>query len=246
MAYVVRAAQIDLAAVLAQPNPHIDLKLEPYETSTRNFLQAVSTYKNRAITVISEHRQHHLSEKKRIAEKIQSVQAETNHCKVKEIQLHTDLEKEQSERKEAELAVAALKRQLASLKEKCAAFDTEIQASRAHVANLRREKAKEHSTLTQFASLTVPEVVLCETELGLVIEGLEHGQLLIRFTKVDESDPEREFSFVLDVSGSSYTVKTSTPVVPTLPLLLAELNASRDVYHFIRQMRKAFCNTTRN
>jgi kinetochore protein Spc25, fungi type len=82
-----RAPQIDLATLLAQDNPSIDLKVQNYETSTRNFLKAVTDYKNRAITTISERRTTQETEKKRIAEKTRNVEFETEACKVKEIQL---------------------------------------------------------------------------------------------------------------------------------------------------------------
>lgn len=51
---------------------------------------------------------------------------------------HQVLEKEQEERKEAEVSVAAFRRQLASIKEKCASLDAEIEQHRAIVQNLRR------------------------------------------------------------------------------------------------------------
>jgi hypothetical protein len=49
-----------------------------------------------------------------------------------------------------------------------------------------------------------PEVETLEKVLACVIEGLENNQLLIRFTRIDESDLDREFSFILDVSSRSY------------------------------------------
>ena len=33
---------------------------------------------------------------------------------------------------------------------------------------------------------------------------------------------------------------TTTPFLPTLPILLDELNESRDVYRFVRRVREAF------
>lgn len=48
------------------------------------------------------------------------------------------LEKEQDETREAEQSVAAYKRQLASLREKVASIDMEIEQYRAITANLRR------------------------------------------------------------------------------------------------------------
>lgn len=48
------------------------------------------------------------------------------------------LEREHEERKEAEASVAAFRRQLSSIKEKCALLDVEIEQRRAVVQNLQR------------------------------------------------------------------------------------------------------------
>ena len=49
-----------------------------------------------------------------------------------------DLAREAQERKDAEYSVATFKRQLASLKEKCTAIDSELEEYRAITANLER------------------------------------------------------------------------------------------------------------
>lgn len=49
-----------------------------------------------------------------------------------------ELEKEREERKEGELSVAALDRQLNSIKEQCSLLDVEIEQRSAVVMNLRR------------------------------------------------------------------------------------------------------------
>ena len=48
------------------------------------------------------------------------------------------LDKEQEEKKESEASVAAFRRQLAAIKEKCASLDAEIELHRRNVANLMR------------------------------------------------------------------------------------------------------------
>jgi kinetochore protein Spc25, fungi type len=90
-----------------------------------------------------------------------------------------------------------------------------------------------------------------------VVEGIEKDRLLVRFTHIAKFDLEREFSFVLDVSNRLYKglvidaasfcslthiglVLTTTPLLPNLPILVDQLNESRDVYAFIRQVRSAF------
>ena len=131
------------------------------------------------------------------------------------------MEREREERKEAELSVAAFERQLSSIKEQCALLDVEIEQRRAVVMNLRRgalfsfgrsrssrsqiiERERERSILNAHASRTAPELTECEFRLRAVIEGIDKDKILVRFTHVDLSDPQREFSLVIDVSGESY------------------------------------------
>jgi hypothetical protein len=83
----VRPTHIDLASILAEPTPSVDLRLHAYEASTSNFLRAVTNYANRAVAEITKHRNAQEADKKRLAEKTVAVKAETNQCKVKEIEL---------------------------------------------------------------------------------------------------------------------------------------------------------------
>ena len=94
-----------------------------------------------------------------------------------------------------------------------------------------------------------------------VIEGIADDQILVRFTHIDPSDLDREFSLVIDVSnkiykgmlggGNLYTaadpsaVPTSTPFLPTLPILVDQLNRTRDLYNFIKQVWEAFDELTK-
>lgn len=82
-----RVPKLDLPTILAQQHPNIDLRLDSYETSTRNFLKAVSGYTQRALTEITRRKNVHITEKTRIAERTQHIENETNNCKVKELEL---------------------------------------------------------------------------------------------------------------------------------------------------------------
>ncbi|EJF58865.1 chromosome segregation protein Spc25-domain-containing protein [Dichomitus squalens] len=240
MSKVLRVPKLDLPTVLAQQNPQIDLRLEAYEVSTRNFLKAVSNYTQRAVTEITNRKNAFAAEKKKIAEKTAQIETETNQCKLKEIELIEVLDKEQAEKKESEASVAAFRRQLASIKEKCASLDVEIEQHRIVAANLMRERKREESILGAHASRVQPELVVCEDRLKCAIEGIERDKILVRFTHLDPADLQREFSLVVDVSSRSYKVPTTTPFLPNLPILLDELNESRDIYAFIRRVREAF------
>lgn len=87
MASGFRVPQIDLGAVLQADHPVIDLRLESYENETRNFLQNLARFKDLAITQETEERATFAVETKRLSEKSTEIEAETNQCKVREIEL---------------------------------------------------------------------------------------------------------------------------------------------------------------
>jgi len=152
------------------------------------------------------------------------------------------LEREREETKEAESSVAALRRRVSSQHEAIAALDAEIEQYRARVANLRKEREREQKTLAAHAARASSELRACERALSCVIEGVGPDQLLIRYSinGGEGSCSTHDVSFVLDVSSPSYKVLTSTPLLPTLPTLLDQLNESRDVFIFIRRVREAY------
>ncbi|KAJ7127094.1 chromosome segregation protein Spc25-domain-containing protein [Mycena epipterygia] len=240
MVHGLRVPQIDLAAVLADQNPHIDLRVQSYEISTRNFLKAVGNYKTRTIAAIADKRATQAADKKRTLERITNVEAETNHCKIQEIQLVSGLQREQEERKEAELGVSTFKRQLATLRDRCAAIDSQIEHYRAIAGNLEREKKKERENLSSLGTHVTSEAASLESRLACVVEGVGKGQLLVRMSKIDPADPGREFTFVLDVSGDSYKVLTSSPSLPTLRVLAEHLHDSKDPFVFLKDVRQAY------
>ncbi|KAJ7647184.1 chromosome segregation protein Spc25-domain-containing protein [Roridomyces roridus] len=236
----VRVPQVDLASLLGVPNPEIDLRLDASTTSMRNFIKAVTNYKTRTIASIADKRASHATEKKSTIERIANVEAETNDCKIKEIQLVADLQREQEERKDAEISVSTYKRQLAALRDRCAAIDSQIEHYRVIAGDLGREKKKEREKLRSLATQSGSECEMVEARLGCVVEGVDKDQLLVRMTQIDPSDPSRDFKFVLDVGGESYRVLTHSPPLSNMPFLVARLHESRDLFSFIRDVRGAY------
>ena len=121
-----------------------------------------------------------------------------------------------------ESAVNALKRRLASIKEKCASVDAEVEQYRSMVATLERgmhlyharpmihrftklkEKEREETLLRSRAQEVNDKLRACEEILHGVIEGVAGDQVLVRFTHIDPLDLDREFSVVIDASNKTY------------------------------------------
>lgn len=125
-----------------------------------------------------------------------------------------------------------------------------------HVHSFYTEKNKERSTLSSFASHVSPQSQSCEKFLACTIEGVEKDRLLARFSRLDPSDPEREATFVLDLSTEVYKgmyiirsvrpitycllVITCSPQLPSMHILVHTLNESRDIYTFFKEARAGF------
>ena len=86
MTHVLRVPKLDLGSILSQQNPQIDLRLHAYDASTRNFLAAVSAYTQRAVSEIT-NRKNHSASKKKATERTQAIETETKQCKLREIEL---------------------------------------------------------------------------------------------------------------------------------------------------------------
>ena len=89
MAHIIRVSKLDLATLLSHQNPQIDLRIDAYKTSTRNFLNAVNNYTQRAVTEITERKNSFVTKKNKILDKTKQIENETNNCKVKELELMT-------------------------------------------------------------------------------------------------------------------------------------------------------------
>ena len=73
-----------------------------------------------------------------------------------------------------------------------------------HGFTKRQEKEREENLLHSRAQGVNYKLRACEETLHGVIEGIADDQILLRFTHIDPSDPDREFSLVIDVSNKIY------------------------------------------
>ena len=67
-----------------------------------------------------------------------------------------------------------------------------------------QEKEREENLLRSRAQEVNYKLRACEEMLHGVIEGIADDQVLVRFTHIDPSDLDREFSVVIDVSNKTY------------------------------------------
>jgi len=79
--------------------------------------------------------------------------------------------------------------------------------NRLNVTVIITEKDEERSILSSHSSCVRPELRVCEQRLSCVIEGVEKDRLLVRFSRIDSSEIDREASFVIDLLNQMYKGK---------------------------------------
>jgi hypothetical protein len=167
----------------------------------------------------------------------------------------------EAEKLAIEQSSATASKELAEQDSECAAIAAEAAALKAQLTALPAEldtltrlesEAKaalesERSALTDaeaqgaHESRELTKGVVFYKKLGLEFHRMGDDRLKLIFTMVDAASPEREFSFDVYVNGEDvYEVEQCEPAVPTLPELLAKVNADNDFSAFVRAMRQQF------
>lgn len=89
MEFGTRRPKLNLAALLNEQNPRIDLRLEDYERRTREFSQHLHSYAEEAAKAITKRQDDFAAARKRAAEKAQKYEEQTNEAKAQELELAT-------------------------------------------------------------------------------------------------------------------------------------------------------------
>lgn len=153
---------LDLASILAQSNPQIDISTTQFDNSTHNFLKSVSRYSARAIAEMTKRRDKYHTISKKIQEQTNEVISETNRCKEREIELVEEMEREREEKREAESSAAGYRRQLAVLRDECDAIDAEITQLKLTNEALKRGKQYYRSKIV---TLFLKMSLFCRTRI---------------------------------------------------------------------------------
>ncbi|BGP34213.1 kinetochore-associated Ndc80 complex subunit spc25 [Rhodotorula toruloides] len=105
-------------------------------------------------------------------------------------------------------------------------------------------KAKQRAAFAKQINRNSVELSFFEEKLGLRIRGKARDVVSFKFHNIDPASFPRTFSFDLDASSPTYSLPSLSPssFLPqtvTQPLL-DKLNQSRDLYAFVKSMRRAF------
>ncbi|GAA5813402.1 hypothetical protein MFLAVUS_006880 [Mucor flavus] len=85
------------------------------------------------------------------------------------------------------------------------------------------------------------ELMACVKYTQLDMSTEKENHVKFSFKSISQVDPEKVFYFVLYLSESSiFQVTECRPEIPELDSLVAEVNIDRDIYSFVKRMRRSF------
>jgi predicted Mrr-cat superfamily restriction endonuclease len=213
-----------------QPFPHLAqtrAKLNAFTSDTTRQLQAdVSNHQvfiRRARDTIAELR----TEQAELRIQAVSVEEEMNRGQ----QIVSSIKREINDLREQS---SDLPKRLHEIRERENNIRAEVQRLEAEVEKYVIKNEQDNSDLTQ-------GVIAFKNRLGLDFQRIGRDQLKINMTNIDQGDPDRVFSFAVQIDPDDrYHVILCEPELPNTELLVNELNENNEFSKFVRNMRKAF------
>ncbi|WVQ81849.1 hypothetical protein IAT38_003976 [Cryptococcus sp. DSM 104549] len=228
------------ASTSQSATPSLDLQWEPFQRHVETFLTAIDSYTLAAKTEIVARATDHVASVRDLNSDKEGVEKRIQMEREKEGEMLATLETERHTLADLNSSLSHLRSNLTKTKEQSAALEAELQGLRKEVKAERTEKERQGKMLDEMRDRDEMELRELEEAMGWKVEGIRQDQLLMRFTLIDPAEPAREFSIIVDVSKSDYSVPNCDPPIATLPELVHQLNDDRDLYTFIKRVRKAF------
>ncbi|ORY35564.1 putative kinetochore protein SPC25 [Naematelia encephala] len=244
-AFLAAPKPVSLHAILdvnnfQSPTPNIDLEWEPFQAHVEAFLNAIDKYTLDAKTEIAARASDHIALVRDMKADKDETERRIQLEREKEGEMLATLEQERHTLQDLTSSLSHLQTTLSKVKDQSATLESELNSVKKEVSTERAEKERQRRKLEEMQEQDEIELGGLEEVLGWRIEGIRENILLMRFTLIDPSDPEREFSLVIDVSKQDYSVPRCEPPLASLPDMLQQLNTDRDLYGFIKRARKAF------
>ena len=215
---------VSAADSFVQETQELNEAIEEFESRFASYVKSV-------IKVCDEERQRAATERDAFAEQeAVLVQAHEDALQAHE-HMNQTVKRERNREEVLEQEKERLNKQHAKLQQMAA--DAAFSRSQA----LQRERLE---LLRAQAQRNAPELAQLERLTGCTFRPAGGQQLEIIFTLLTETAPAQPHAVTLDLAGDAFRIVKHDPLLTdtTVRTLLAELNASNDLYAFIKQLRR--------
>jgi len=219
---------------------------EAYSEAKNIFFNNFENWIEKKKIGIEEEKQLHLKTALEDREQKTQILKEMEIYEKKEVDYSKDIEKE---RKEAENLAnqlsekKKLKINLLSKRDELIYMKKELENK---LIKKRKELSYKKMEKEQQVKKNKPELIFYENTLALKINVLNEGVLEFVYTNINKELISKKYSFIIDVSNKNYKILNCDPKIQELNSLLNNLNNNRNFYDFLKDMREAFINFSRN
>lgn len=209
-------------------------------TKIRSFLLSFDAHIKETRDTILESKHSHLQLLAEEKERINQVDKQIDSLHAKHADLIRRLEKERQEADQVQQSISEFARQKTKTESRRAELQRKLNQLRETLEQRKEVKALRDRAISVQAAKNEPELRAYEEMLAMTMVGIRKECISFIFTHINETDWKCEYSFTIDISGQDYKVTMCNPPLPRLTELVGLLNADRDFYAFLKQMRKAF------
>ncbi|KAJ3141352.1 kinetochore-associated Ndc80 complex subunit spc25 [Irineochytrium annulatum] len=214
---------------------YIDLQRE-----TANFMRVVDTWAQAKKRDARDRREKHSRWMDETHEKQSRLAAEIEAVRQKALEMQRVEEQECRDSAEMQKSVEQLSRTMVKNQENVEALTATVIEMQEDLDRRRKVMAERIKIREEESQWSRCETVFFEEKLALSIIPLKACVLRFQFSHINHECWEQTYWFVLDVTGRSYKLHDCHPKVPNIIELVTFLNETRDIYTFIKEMRKAF------
>ncbi|XP_023338718.1 kinetochore protein Spc25 [Eurytemora carolleeae] len=152
------------------------------------------------------------------------------------VELGREIKNQQSTRTEADANI----KQVADLRKLCETKISDLRRIQMDLDVLKKQEMERKNGSKDKLEELEQEIRNEASSLGLEFMRTSHGSLILCFTSISRSDPEKKYFCEVKVSERKYHCLQTTPALQDIDTLISTLNQSNDFSGFCVSLRKRF------
>ncbi|KAI8804835.1 chromosome segregation protein Spc25-domain-containing protein [Cladochytrium replicatum] len=210
------------------------------------FLKSFDVWLFKQKQAIVEKRSSHGRRMSELRESISQMQKELDILKMGETEFMRSREQERKQRSALELDIEATKQRQSELDSYLRDLEDEVARTRAANQTIKQSLLRRRQESAEAEKTSIPELRAYETWLSFQLSSLKEDIVFFTWTHINPERPGDAYSIALDVSlPRTYKVHECIPPLEGIQQLTEFLNETRDLFRFLKHVRRAFKDEAR-
>ncbi|KAI8807811.1 chromosome segregation protein Spc25-domain-containing protein [Cladochytrium replicatum] len=210
------------------------------------FLKSFDVWLFKQKQAIVENRSSHSRTMTELRGSISHMQKELDTLKMCETEQMRSREQERKQRSALELDIEATRQRQTELESYLRDMDEEVSRTRAANQSIKQNLLRRRQESAEAEKTSIPELRAYETWLSYQITSLREDIVYFTWTHINPKRPDYVYTIALDVSlPRTYKVHECIPQLEGIQPLMDFLNETRDLFRFLKHVRRAFKDEAR-